>query len=747
MGNSFRLRVNTEYLRFLLKRNRRFMVLMSIAMLVLYPILTLTFQVLSGMNDTTGLRTTGQVFDLILLIASAFILPLLLLGYLNSKKNMDVYHALPIKQADLLITNIVASWFLMIIPFTVGWFVGGVVTLDSQYTILKVVETWGSSILIATAIQSIIVFTMMQTGTSLDAFLYSALLNVLPIIAFAAYMLFRYIVFLGFNGDYMTRFIGMIFPIWSLFENAFEIEIRLWDSSILNGVYWFILALVFYGLSVFFYHKRKHERAESPFTNTIFFPVISGILSILLVFLMYSGFYTTTAPMNQSFFNPMNFIFPFFFTGIIYLVMDTISQRSFKNLYKAMLRYLIIALIAFSLLLSGLFTRGFGYVTQIPALNEVASVDFRFDDYPGQVLPVANTMYSMYEEQDIMTFHLEDQKGIQTAIDMHTIILSEYKWVDYTTQSFFQYNPSQLISTIESKEGYKPSYVAFPYQADSTYYGSVSVSFIYKLKNGTTLTRQYSVPYEWTKILLDLNHSEGMLKRIAPAIDRLDEYPLLNWAKVRNAIDPTTVYANNLDLETFAMNYKADFTKLISESIEPKYTTLGYINLSTCRDASTQYCLETSILVHEGMTETLAYLDSIGIEFPSAIKLDQVAGYLLLPRADLKDSRFYLAWGTNMSRDPYSYVYATERLYDYVELSDEQLIAIQAYTSDQGHSETPLMALRIVETISYAGSPNFLGNSLVLPEYADEVMAIIQDNPRLQTTDPASITQGPITKQ
>jgi hypothetical protein len=77
-----------------------------------------------------------------------------------------------------------------------------------------------------------------------------------------------------------------------------------------------------------------------------------------------------------------------------------------------------------------------------------------------------------------------------------------------------------------------------------------------------------------------------------------------------------------------------------------------------------------------------------------------------------------------------------------VELSDEQLIAIQAYTSDQGHSETPLIALRIVETISYAGSPNFMGNSLVLSEFEDEVMAIIQDNEIKQTTDPASITQN-----
>ena len=42
MANQFRLSNNLDYLRFVLKRNRRFMILMTSAMLVLYPVLVLT---------------------------------------------------------------------------------------------------------------------------------------------------------------------------------------------------------------------------------------------------------------------------------------------------------------------------------------------------------------------------------------------------------------------------------------------------------------------------------------------------------------------------------------------------------------------------------------------------------------------------------------------------------------------------------------------------------------------------------
>lgn len=745
MANLFRLRVDTEYLRFLLKRNRRFMLLMSSAMLVLYPILTVTIRAISGSDYVQGFRTTGQIFNLILLIVSAFILPLLLLSYLNRKKDLDVYHALPIKQTDLLVTNILAAWILMLIPFTVGWMVGGLLNLDATFTWVRLIETWASSLLIATAIEALLIFTQMHTGTSLDALLYGTLINFLPLVAYVAYMLFKSIVFLGFNGDTASRIIGLIFPIWSIFENVFDTHTRAWDSSILNGIYWFILALVLYGLSLFFYHQRKHERAESPFTNPLFFPVISALVSIILVFLMYSGFYSANSSETQSFFNPLNFIFPFFFTLIIYLVMDTISQRSFKNLYKAVLRYLIIAAVGFSLLLTGLFTKGFGYVTLVPKAEEVSSVEFRFDDYMGKILPAANALYNTTYDPNammmILDMKLEDTNAIQTVLDFHKIILDEYKWVDYSTRESYRYNGSTLIQAIEKVPGYTPSYTAFPFKIQTDYVSNITVSMTYHLKNGTTLSRQYSVPYAWTENLLDLYGSEGMLKRLVPAIDRKNVYTKTTSVALRNAIDPTTTVVKGFDLERFATAYIEDYRALsASDFLSPTVTTLGYLNLTTCNPTSYQNndCFDSSILLNENFPKTLAYLSSLSASIPTDIRTDKIQAYLILPGTDETDQRFFTGRGLNVQYDAYGYDQGT-RTYRYVVLSSEELLKILPYTTDQGVAKEPLLNLRIIESLTNPGSPNTAGNTLIQPQYTQTVLDMIQDHPVQITGDPMMI--------
>ncbi|MBN2876203.1 MAG: hypothetical protein JXL85_00975, partial [Bacilli bacterium] len=166
MANQFRLSNNLDYLRFVLKRNRRFMILMTSAMLVLYPVLVLTIRMINPQVNVNDLRPVGQVFNLILLIVSALTIPILTLGYMNSKKHLDVYHALPIKHRDLLSINIIAAFTLMLIPFTIAWVLGGVVSFSLDFTLIDLGMTWLGSLMIVSAVMSIMIFTLMHTGTS-----------------------------------------------------------------------------------------------------------------------------------------------------------------------------------------------------------------------------------------------------------------------------------------------------------------------------------------------------------------------------------------------------------------------------------------------------------------------------------------------------------------------------------------------------------------------------------------------------
>ena len=431
MANLFRMRVNIDYLRFILKRNRRFIILMSSAMILVFPVLYLTTLAINPDSNQESLRYFGQVLDLILLITSAIILPIILFAYMNKKKDLDVYHALPIRQSDLFITTTLSSLILLSIPFMIAWISGSLISLDNDYTWLMMLENGISSLFTAYAISAIVTLALVHVGTSVDGLLYAALLNVLPVLAYLSYNLFRGIIFLGFNMDASLRIIGMIFPIWSLFENLFEASDRLFEVNILNGIYWLIWTMILFNVSRVVYINRKHEKAESAFTNNYFFPIISSFFMVLLIFIMYSTFYSISNDLNQNYYAPANFIFPFFFAAIVYLVMDTISQRSFKHLFKALLKYLIIALASFSLLFLGLLTRNFTYVTRIPDLEDVESIEFKILDYQRYFLNT-DFIYNDYS-QDFDNIHISDEAGIQTILDLHQIILDEYAWIDYST--------------------------------------------------------------------------------------------------------------------------------------------------------------------------------------------------------------------------------------------------------------------------------------------------------------------------
>ena len=79
----------------------------------------------------------------------------------------------------------------------------------------------------------------------------------------------------------------------------------------------------------------------------------------------------------------------------------------------------------------------------------------------------------------------------------------------------------------------------------------------------------------------------------------------------------------------------------------------------------------------------------------------------------------------------------------YVELSKEQFELIKDYTTNIGILSEASYSLRVGKNVGVFDQADgkynqyeFFGNALILPEYKDEVEALIQDLPRLTITDP-----------
>jgi len=733
MVNLFKLRLQTEYLRFLLKRNARYMFIMSIAMLTLYPVLGITVKILSRATSYDSIREVGIFFSIALLLLTAFLIPLQVHSYMNSKKNLDVYHALPIRRQDLYLTSLLASVLIIAGPFTVGWFSGGLLMMNNTFTFLVILERYVALLVIAVAILSVVLFTMMNTGTSLDAFLYSLTLNFLPILAYGAYILFVQTILLGFTIGDLTKYIAIIFPIWALFDTGFALKTGMWDSAYVNAFYWLIVSGIILTLANQFYLRRKSEKAEKPFTNKTFFPVVSGLVVILFIIFAYCVIYNmNTSIAYTSFYNPINFIFPLFFSAVLYLMLDAIAERGFKHLAKAFVTYLIIAAVAVSILVGGIATKGFGYAARIPSFDSIESVDLTYDDYLSLVIPVPQTSdYSSDRDTDTV-LNLTDSEDIQAVYDLHKVIIAEYKWVDY---NYGVGGSGNLIEIIEDQPGYQPSYTPLPFNMYNQYMGNTArLTITYHLKNGGEFQRNYQVPTEWTGDLLRLNNSPEIMKLIAPNLAYADTHSKVTSAEWSTPISKTSLVPSVINLQALKAAYEQDLASLSdAQSISTEYTALGTLNLRTCTPASGLNCYGAGLDIDTRYTHVVSVLTSAGIIKPANSVIDTRA-VLVIPNVNnpLVSSNpfFKVALGQATGRFAVDVYRSTEDqsslLLTYVTLTRDEMVQILGYVSHKGLSQTPLMNL-VLE--------NGSGNLLVQAQYADEVTAIIEGKPRLTAMD------------
>jgi hypothetical protein len=743
MVNLFKLRLQTEYLRFLLKRNARYMLIMSIAMLTLYPVLGITVKILSRSASYDGIREAGLFFNIGLLLLTSFLIPLQIHGYMNSKKNLDVYHALPIKRQDLFLTSLIASILIIAGPFTIGWFSGGLLMMNDTFTFFVILERYIVLLSVSSVILSIVLFTMMNTGTTLDAFLYSLTLNFLPLLAYGAYILFVQTILLGFTIGDLTKYITVIFPIWAMFDNGFALRSGLWHSAYANAFYWLIVTTVFIIIANQFYLRRKSEKAEKPFTNKTFFPVVSGLIVILSVIFEYCVIYNlNSTSAYTSFYNPINFIFPLFLSGVFYLVMDAIAQRGFKHLFKAFLTYLIIAAVALTIIVGGIFTKGFGYASKIPTLDNIQSIQLEYNDYSKLVLPSPSTYNdtsypNQFNYQPVLT--LTTAEDIKTVYDLHKIIISEFKWVDY---NFSVGNGGNLVKIIEEQKGYTKSYKPLPYPVETSYGGNqVNIKITYHLKNGSKLQRSYSIPAQWTGVLLQLSNSAEIINIMAPNLAKAETFSKVSSAfwNTPLMIDPIDVHTT-LDLNALRTAYLADLAALSdTQSNSTEYTAAGTLLMNTCLPNGVS-CIASNVALDARFPRSLAYLTSIGVDMnPVLPPLPAAALLIPLSASNTVVSSPIFQLGVSPAYSMYNadlwnnFNTSTPRTLSYVMLTEDEAKAILPYVSQSGMSDVPLMSLAFA---------NMQGNLLIQAQYMDEVNAIIAGKPVLTTTDIYSIFTG-----
>lgn len=567
-----RFALNKNYIFYNFKRYKILFLVYTVLLLYIFPIGPLVNALfLTGEKYTYEYSLNFWLsFLIIVSISLLLVTPYIFFQYSKSKRAVDVFHALPISRTALFVNNAVSSLLMVLIPFSLAFWLGMLITpVMATFSLFSASTpiTYLAYIIFAIAIETMIFFVIVHTGTSSDAIIYGLVITLIPLVFALALEIFLSSILLGYPATFSL--VKYISPLSAFFSVSGE---RIDYQLILAG-YWSILSLILFSLSLYHYRKLKSETIESPFTSRYFYPLLA-YLSTLIVFLFVFSISDNSYSMHFNQINLVSFVAPLVIGAVFYVILDAIRNRSFKYFIHSLKYYLGIAAISIILILSSIFTGGFGYNTAVPSLGNTQSV--RLDFSPSELLFNVNTKENYYFTTATVLIEEADQIG--QVQDFHREIISHLlgRADDYTIyQGHLELNYDRRFGTQLHRI----------YQIDTT-------------ANLNTFQSLFTDPDLFIQLfpILDLKRDVRVNQLIynerafrpSKSFDRQAFYDAFKKDLLENPMTSTLQFGNEI---LFSLNYS--LVKYYSDS---------------------PYDEENSIIIPENYTHTIDYLRSV---FPS----------------------------------------------------------------------------------------------------------------------------------
>lgn len=569
-----RTMIEAKYHAFLLKRNKRFMLLYTFALLLTYPLLMVFGH---SISDIYGLRTIGLILNILIAIAASIFIPLLMFHYTTSKKSLDVYDSLPLRKESMFRIHYLAGITMMLLPLLVSILVGYVyIHISPEAQALLLTSSYYTQATLSLDLlhflevavglivsYSITTFVKQNCGTTVDAIIYTAVVHLIPLLTYSAFYLYLDATLLGFNERFSDNIILNLtpFPIMFNFFNDYNAGI----VNVPRFVYFIVVALVLFFASSYLYVTHRSERSESPFMNTLFYPIVSATITVIAMIILHSA-------MQYSFDTLSQIVYPILLACIFYLVLDVIANRGFSKIFQAVVRFGGLVVITAALILPIKVTRGFGFVTRTPDLDTIEYVEVFFP-------------YNISELIQVNGLNVRETEEIQQILDFHDLIITEYDQYDYSD------------NTMAASTDYTNTY---PFAiGDELRY----IEFIYHLEDGDVIKRYYRIPLSWTHSLLDFTDSQ------AATDARLE---IFDQEKIKE-VGPTEMYLGNeeikkeIDPMTVYELLKEDMENISQEEyLGGLYASLGQFEMNARQDGF--YLYSASIDIDSSYLKTAEYL-------------------------------------------------------------------------------------------------------------------------------------------
>ena len=466
------------------------------------------------------------VLCILITLGASVVIPMVVFSYLDNRRALDVFHALPVTRGKLFWGNMLATLFLLFAPFVVCVLpVAAAVDfsplwLDPRDGMLYFGLLQTMLVMAAAALMmcGLMVLLMICCSTVVESFGYFCILMVgYTIVVRMGFNLIGQYTF-GFSDFWLEEFLLRFTPLSFIFSTATTTGDVFWIPALQMTVLGVLLTLLGWRR----YVRRKSEQAGGYIWAPVYY--VAAVMGALAAGLYIRG---VLGSGNDG----IDVVAGAVTAVLVFIVLDTIRHRGFKQIVRSAVTSAAgvagVAVLAVVINLTGTF----GYEGWVPDAADVLAVKVQ----SGAPANLSSA------------FPLTDTESIQTVIDFHKSVVGNQQPLETgSAETLVEYDPYGFTSaeTIDQS------------------YGSVYLTITYEMKNGSEKMREYVVPVVMTKPLYELSGSVRYYCAIADAVDAYAERIQTMEAPTIMNTRPASaeVYAGGVDesgelFYSFELNY------------------------------------------------------------------------------------------------------------------------------------------------------------------------------------------------
>ncbi|KGG79908.1 hypothetical protein Y919_09245 [Caloranaerobacter azorensis H53214] len=472
----------------------------------------------------TYISIDNHVFQIIFAIIFPLILGTLIFRYMQLKNSTGMIHSFPFTRNILFNSHVLASSIILFIPIFVNFIIMFFI-YNGIYTGTNIAASYIYRWLLVTLILNYTVFLMtvftgMISGVSLIQAILSLIFLLLPLGLTGLVMLTLDTMLFGYaaNDTIIENFALKVIPITGgLFGKNINPLLIIWYITLL---------VILFLVSKFLYNRRNLESAG----DSIVFDILKPIFKYGVTFcsMILGGLYFSFAVTKNHFWLYFGFFIGALFGYIIAEMIIRKSIRVFDKLY-GFIPFVLAAGLFFTIIDLDLI----GYENKLPNLDEIEGA--YFGSYVNE---------KSLKKDDLL---IRNKNGIIYILKLHETIIN---------------NKSEIENTLSENRNRR-------------------IAIGYKLKNGSILMREYSVPQK-------MFNNNPYIKKIY----ELKEYKIINNSIFR--IDPNKIqiikinpmYSNEIitisnknEIKGFIEAAKADILEESYEEMTAKQEPWAYIDV------------------------------------------------------------------------------------------------------------------------------------------------------------------------